>query len=312
MVKYICAVSLCLPSIASATVGVESSGGSGGSDQAAVNESANQTEGDNSSGQMMSYAMGGIEIALGVSLMSSPPTEAAGAAMIAMGVLSMLQGGAHGDSKGEAASTGNDTNGYGNSSGGSSDPLDVTNPDSLINKDSTLKAAKSNLAKAEKAGLYDSKAGTVKFNGKDIKVSDFSSPESMAAAGIPKGTISDLMSMTADIERKAEAKLEKLKIGALTAAAGFDDGGAGGGKGSSGDASDDAASSLRYGANGVGSAGKAGSERDPSSLAGMQKNYNGEPIGVAADSIFAMMNRRYKAKESQDSFYTDSDLALQK
>jgi hypothetical protein len=46
--------------------------------------------------------------------------------------------------------------------------------------------------------------------------------------------------------------------------------------------------------------------------AGMSKNYNGEPIGVAADSIFLMMNRRYKVKESQDSFFGIGDFNLKK
>ena len=44
----------------------------------------------------------------------------------------------------------------------------------------------------------------------------------------------------------------------------------------------------------------------------MQKNYNGEAIGVAGDSIFGMMTRRYKVKESQRSFYDESELMVHK
>ena len=96
-----------------------------------------------------------------------------------------------------------------------------------------------------------------------------------------------------------------MKIGAATEATGFDDGG-GSGAGSTASSSDSGAGYAPV------AAAPVGVVRDPSSLAGMQKNYNGEPIGVAADSIFLMMNRRYKVKESQESFFNESDLLLQK
>ena len=34
----------------------------------------------------------------------------------------------------------------------------------------------------------------------------------------------------------------------------------------------------------------------------MTKNFNGEPIGVSADSLFDMMNRRYSLKANQETF----------
>lgn len=60
----------------------------------------------------------------------------------------------------------------------------------------------------------------------------------------------------------------------------------------------------------TGSSGKKGSarsmkdrmERVPASVAGKKRIFNGEPIGVAGDSIFDMMTRRYQVKTQQNSF----------
>lgn len=42
--------------------------------------------------------------------------------------------------------------------------------------------------------------------------------------------------------------------------------------------------------------------RVPASVAGKKRMFNGEPIGVAGDSIFDMMTRRYQVKTQQNSF----------
>lgn len=42
--------------------------------------------------------------------------------------------------------------------------------------------------------------------------------------------------------------------------------------------------------------------RGPANLAGLNKKFRGESIGVALDDIFQMMNRRYKLKDEQNSF----------
>jgi hypothetical protein len=42
-----------------------------------------------------------------------------------------------------------------------------------------------------------------------------------------------------------------------------------------------------------------------SKVAGLSTNYNGEPIGVASDSIFEMIKRRYETKDKENSFITD-------
>jgi hypothetical protein len=47
---------------------------------------------------------------------------------------------------------------------------------------------------------------------------------------------------------------------------------------------------------------KLGINRNPAQVAGMSKLYNGEPIGVAADSVFDMIDRRYQLHQQKGSF----------
>ena len=51
---------------------------------------------------------------------------------------------------------------------------------------------------------------------------------------------------------------------------------------------------------------KLGIDRDPAQVAGMKKMYNGEPIGVSADSVFLMIDRRYDLHREKGSFLLPS------
>ncbi|KYG68842.1 hypothetical protein AZI87_06330 [Bdellovibrio bacteriovorus] len=296
-----------------ASNGIETTGGG----QPSVNDSADKTKDSNSDGKAMSFLTGGMFIAMGTADISagysSSPVGwglvAKGVMEVMLGLLSMKQGGAHGKSSNMAGLTGFDTDGLGdlNTGGGTYDPSDLGE----TAKDPHTAAVANNIKKLESMGVLDAKKGTATVNGKTYKLSDFASKESMAAAGIPPGAIDGLMSLAGAIEKKAAEKMEKLKLGSKTAANGFEEGGGGGISGSGpSDSTDDSTAGGAYASND--GAGRGALDRDPSSLAGMQKNYNGEPIGVAADSIFLMMTRRYKVKESQESFFTDAELALQK
>lgn len=281
-----------------------------------VNQGASAAAGENSNGKVMSYLAGGISITQGglniQKGMSSTPVGtgliALGSLQVAMGIMSMAQGNAHGATQNQASFTGSLTDGTGTDNGpGNLDPMDPRNPNSPLLKDPTMRAAMNHIKDLEKKGLLNQKKGTIKVNGKDMKIKDFASADSMAAAGLPAGAIAGAGDYAKEVAKKAAEKMEKLKLGAMTASTGYEEGSGGGS--SSVSSGDDGSMSLAATA---GPANGLGAARDPSSLAGMQKNYNGEPIGVAADSIFHMMNRRYKVKESQESFFSDAELALQK
>lgn len=302
-----------------ASQGVETRGNTSYT-QPSVNAGANKTSDSNRSGQVMSYLMGGMFITKGTMdiMKGSSSCPGAGCGLIAigvmevaMGVLSMKQGKAHGGSAGQADFTGIQTDGFAYDPGaGNLDPMDPNNPKSPLLQDPTLKAAMSNLKDLQKQGILDLKKGTITAGGKTYKVSDFSSPGAMSAAGLPKGAVDGAYAFADAVSKKAAEKMEKIKLGAMTTSSGYEEGGGVGSGGGAGVTSDGAGDTSYAGS--AGANGKIGIVRDPAALAGMQKNYNGEPIGVAADSIFLMMNRRYKVKESQESFFTDAELALQK
>lgn len=134
-------------------------------------------------------------------------------------------------------------------------------------------------------------------DGKKYDVKNYSSPGAMAAAGLSKATIDDVMSIAAKAEKDAIKK-----IGAHTAANGYAEGG-GAGSGSTSQVQQEDPFV------GYGTAKPEAYKRDVAgqNVAGLTKNFNGEPIGVAADDIFTMMKRRYKVKEQQDNFYHENE-----
>lgn len=298
-IKYVCALSLILsPSTVLATGGTETLG------TISVKDSSDSTNSQNSSGQMMSYLTGAKLFTESAQHFSKCPPHNPGQCVIGalkaiMGAMSMAQGGAHGGTaKGASLSSGL-TNGADNFTPGYNDPYSQ-------HTNSAYQAAKAALAQLEKGvagSKIDVKKGTLTtYDGKTYDLNS-GTPEGLAAAGFSPGAISGAMEYGSKIAKEMQSKVEKMKLGAMTASGGFDEGGGRGGSGSGSSAD----SSI-----GVAGGGGAKLERDPANLAGMQKNYNGEPIGVAADSIFLMMNRRYKVKESQDSFFSDAEIALQK
>ncbi len=286
--------------------------------QPSVKNGADQSKSGNGMAQALNYITGGAEVVMGGYMIktgtaSCPscnvPLIGMGVMMVSMGLTNIAQGSDHGGAAGSAGVTGFQTDGFGGLTDAGSTSNDPYVKAALT--DPNYKAVGSTLKQLEAQGVYNPKTGEFKVGDKTYKSSDFGSAGSMAAAGLPQGMIDGAMAANADAEKKALAKLEKVKVGASTAANGYEEGGGGGGGGAIAGAADDG-SSAYAGAGGGKGLGKTGLERDPSSLAGMSKNYNGEPIGVAADSIFLMMSRRYKVKESQESFFSPADLALQK
>lgn len=85
------------------------------------------------------------------------------------------------------------------------------------------------------------------------------------------------------------------------------------GKGIAADKADDSGTSSVGVASNSGGAGsgfseapKIGINRNPNQVNGMAKLYNGEKIGVSGDSLFDMMNRRYKLHSERGSFIDNS------
>jgi hypothetical protein len=141
-------------------------------------------------------------------------------------------------------------------------------------------------------------------NGTSMNANDPSSLASALGANAASKLQNDINSMAADAKAKVDALGNKnaslmAELGgagggaAITPGAGFDNEDANGGKGVNGLA---------------GLAAKNALTRKPAQMSGLSKNFNGEPIGVAADSIFEMMSRRYQLKNNQKTFLGSSGL----
>lgn len=119
-------------------------------------------------------------------------------------------------------------------------------------------------------------------DGKSYSMEDLSNAAAMGAAGVSEGEFKKAMAAAKAADKEASQSIAAMPVD------GFASGG--GGAYSPPPAPTE---TVSYGGPRV---------REPTSVAGMVRKYNGESIGVAGDSIFAMMARRYREKNSKDNF----------
>ncbi len=270
-----------------------------------ITESADSTKSSNAMGQLLNVAMGAAN--LGMAKACAASCGSGGCCPMApvyflMGMQNLMQAAAQGNTAGQAGGavgltdTGFGTSGY--------DPNAVN----ALKNDPEVKAGTDFIATVSKGGAgftYDPKTGTVTTaSGKTLKGSDVNSAGAMESAGIPKSVIDVIGNVEKDIAAKAAKKIGKLSFASTSSE---EAGGGSGGSSASTSSNDDSSAS-----NAIAHPSGLGIDRDPAQVAGMQKNFNGEPIGVAGDSIFKMMTRRYKTKEAQSSFLDESELLIQK
>jgi hypothetical protein len=289
-----------------------------------VRDSAGDTKSSNQMGQVLNIVSGAANL-----YQAQQEAAACGphntyscvmsAVHFGMGVLNFAQAGAQGSTARQAGGTYSLTDTLGSDPYASTTLTGGYDPNAAL-KDPAVRDAETYIAKmsgtevpAGSPFVYNPKTNTITTaSGKTVKTSDLSSAAAMAAAGIPQNVIDATTSSEKQIYADAMKKIAKYKVaggGSAEESAGGGGGGWGTGAGDgSGNGSGVAGS---RGVAGVGGA-HSGLGHDPTNLAGMQKDYHGEPIGVAGDSIFKMMTRRYKVKESQRSFFDESELLIQK
>lgn len=247
--------------------------------QASQNAAALQAQNQNNSSSGTANAIGAAMLAAGMAQLPGccgavPPACCPSAIMqIIMGLMGLAQGGAN---KGAA----------GNAAGNAAQNAASSNPYALTgNKDGADSSAFAAIEAAKKNGVkYDPKTGKFTLpDGKVMGPGDIGSKDAAMAAGVSAGDFDKAMKAAADAEKKAGAA-SKLASGDV----GVEGGGGGGLTPPPADSQEDAA--IR------------GALREPTSVAGMAKNFNGDMIGVSGDDIFKMMARRYKQMDSKDSF----------
>lgn len=177
---------------------------------------------------------------------------------------------------------------------------DGTSAAAAYNQDPAWQNAQSAINQLKSSGWnIDPTTGTATNTktGQTISASDLTSPAAMSAAGFSSADIKGIQ----DVMAQAQAAGQKLAATRGADASGsLFDGTAGGTKSgvsaSFGGATGGAA--LRAAAASQG----AGVNRDPAQVAGMSKSFNGEQIGVAQDSLFNMIDRRYQLHDKNGSF----------
>lgn len=319
-IKFLLAGSLCLPAYSQAQKKTEQAdkGVETRDSGPSIKDGADKAAGQNRKAEAQQYLSGALMFTMAAQKYGECSSQNYGACVLAaiytgMGVMSMAQGKEHGSVASAAGLTSWNSDGFGSDpyglGGGQGSLLDG---DNALTKDPQIIGMKQNIDTLKKGGFYDPKTQKINMpKGESYDAKSFASEKAMLDAGLPGDMVSGAIGMYDAASKKALAKVEKMKIGALTASSGFEEGGGGGGSG----AWDSSGGPEEYAgyAGGAGSGLGGSGDRDPAAaVAGMQKNYNGDPIGVAADSIFLMMNRRYKVKDSQESFFTESELALRR
>lgn len=252
--------------------------------QASQNAAARGSQANNNSAGNTANQIGSQLLASGMSKLPSccgavPPTCCPIAIMeIIMGLMGLAQGGAN---KGAAANHGQNAA----QNAASSNPYAMTSTDGAPGAGGDA-AAFAAIAAAKKNGVkYNPKTGQFTLpNGTTMGPSSVSR-EGALGAGVSAAEFDKTMAKIAEMEKKAAAAEAKL----ASPEAGFEGGGGGGS--TSYASTEEAAPS--YG---------AGIPREPTSVAGMSRNFNGDMIGVAGDNIFTMMARRYRQMDSKDSF----------
>jgi len=284
-----------------------------------VKNSSTSTDSSNAMGMAMSGVMAAGEgVFAGLAFDSGDvPT---GAMFTIMALQSLMQMANHAAASGQAQNTAAQTSGVNN-------PFKVGNYDSNdleqklkeqlgTNPDGTLKETKINpntigslMAKLKNNQLpgikYDSSKGTVSLDGGPAKkLSELNSSEAFVQAGIPKSTADRALAKVGALEKEVVNQVEKALKDKL-AKGGYEEGeGMNGGSGLA----------VRSSAEGwkpppAGRVPASFAKIGPAQIAGLKKNFKGDPIGVAADSIFLMVQRRYQTKERQNSFLDEGEVA---
>jgi hypothetical protein len=173
---------------------------------------------------------------------------------------------------------------------GMSVPEQAQNPAQELANNPHINEAQRNLDKSKnKTGLdINLTNGTIKT--KDGKVIDIgsASAEDIAALGTDMGQVGALVH---EAYQEAEKKLGSVGLDKLDGDV-ID--------GNNGSANTNAGIGIDViEGKGIGSGDGMSSkkiDRDPAKVAGLTKNFNGDPIGVSEENIFTLINRRYEVK----------------
>lgn len=264
-------------------------------DGVSINPAAAAGNASQSGGAGANNAAGAALISAGSALMSQPPTVPMGMALMAMGLMALMQGAHDSNAAGQSANTGSQSValGSGGGNGGSGNKFnDGTAPGGPASvsdngKSAVFKtpAAQSAIAAIQNAGGNVSGDGITLPNGQFKPWSAFSSESSMNAAGFDGKS---LMKIAGDVEKKVESQ------GSFSS----DPSGTSGGGASS--PTYDAGTDFKFK-----NPFALSPEAKAKLIEGKTVQINGTAIGVAGDNIFAIIHRAYQRKVMNDEFINE-------
>lgn len=129
-------------------------------------------------------------------------------------------------------------------------------------------------------------------NGTQVDLNN-ASPSDLAAAGFGPGEQAEISKMLNDAFKQAEEQaglgVDKIEGDVLS-------------EGEGGAASLAGIEYIDEFLSGKSAGNSKKINRDPAQIAGLTKNFNGDPIGVASENLFTLINRRYDVKAKTDTF----------
>jgi hypothetical protein len=182
----------------------------------------------------------------------------------------------------------------GNDDGGIDETIDDVSRDIGLDIDRTRRDAENTLRDLENKGVVYNKDGSITTPRGKVSASSLSSPSAMKSAGFSDKDISDYMKAQEDAQKKANDYSDILKK------FGVDEGDSGGGMAPSGGESANTGPGFDINKFMKGLNQKP---KDKQTVAGLSKSDGkGGQIGVAADSLFEMIHRRYKSERDMNKF----------
>lgn len=259
--------------------------------QNTINQGANTGQQAENGGSGANNAAGAALIAAGTPLLANPQTMPMGMALIAMGILALMQGGSDSGAAGQSgnsAATSAINNGSPSSvtTDGGGGPTSTT--DNGLKAAFATPAGQAAQAALASVGASITAAGVTSPNGTTTPLSSFSSPSAMSAAGLDGKQAAAVL---AGIEKKLGVDSSGRVSGMATAE------GAGGGG-----ASNQFGKELDFKMPKFGNPFDLSAAEKAQMLAGKTVTLGGDPVGVAGDDLFAMIHRAYVRKTTTEEF----------
>ncbi len=260
--------------------------------QGSINPGAGQGQRSQSGGAGTNAAVGQGLMAAGAALMSNPKTVPPGVALMAMGILAMMQSKEDSGAADQSANTGFASN----TNDGGVTPTAVDPNGTGAFAEAKIKEGQ---AKLGEAGYKMTSKGLTGPDGSFIPAKAFDSPSSMAASGMSPATIAAVQEGLADAQAGAASG-----SAARVSGVGIDSGGGASSGISEGDSSGSSESGM-----GMANPFDIGAEKKGSLVAGKTVMFDGEPIGVRGQNIFEMVHIAYQKKRDGKHFIETNDVA---